>query len=491
MANFILAIDQGTTSTRAIVFDSRRTKVSQHQLPLTTYFPTPGWVEQDAEQIWQTTLDCCRIAVKQAQLSFRDIKAIGITNQRETTIIWDRKTSIPIYHAIVWQDRRTAELCQQLHTENCETSLQAKTGLLLDPYFSATKINWLLDHVEGARQRAERGELAFGTIDSFLLWRLTQSRQHLTDITNASRTSLFNIHTQQWDTDLLQLFHIPESLLPTVVDNNAYFGETDRSWFDQAIPITAMAGDQQAALIGQSCFQPGMLKCTYGTGAFLMLNTGHKAKLSTSRLLTTIAYRVDNQISYALEGSIFAAGSIVQWLRDQLKFMKTSAESEALARSVPDNGGVYLVPAFTGLGAPYWQPQVRAAITGLSRDSQMAHIVRAGLEAVAYQTRDLLSAMLATKNHSLTEVRVDGGMVVNDWLVQFLADTLQMAIKRPSCYETTALGVASLAGAAVGCWPLYSEPTSQTYQLFQPQMSAPLSDELYLQWQKAVHMLIV
>jgi glycerol kinase len=488
MANLLLAIDQGTTSTRVMIFNEIGQAVSQYQVELKQYFPDSGWVEHDPEEIWQTTLTCCQQAVDQSNLVFNDILAIGITNQRETTIIWDRATGEVIHKAIVWQDRRTSDLCQHLHNAGHEALVQSKTGLLLDPYFSASKISWLLDTIPKARQRAEKGELAFGTIDTFLLWRLTKGASHFTDATNASRTLLYNIHTQQWDNELLKLFRIPASLLPEVLDNTGNFGLTHSSLFGHEIPILAMAGDQQAALVGQACLRPGMIKSTYGTGTFLILNTGEQVVTSKNRLLTTIAYRLHGKVTYGIEGSTFSAGSIIQWLRDKLKLLKDARESEDLAAGLPDNGGVHLIPAFTGLGAPYWQPNARASIAGITRDTDLAHIVRAGLEAVAYQTRDLLDAMIADGATALTEIRVDGGMVVNNWLMQFLADILQLPVERPVINETTALGVAYLAGLQAGMFSSLEQIGTlwQFNKRFEPKMEGAMADGLYRDWQSAV-----
>ncbi len=485
---YILAIDQGTTSSRAIVFTQDGKPVGQAQVEFEQFFPQSGWVEHDAEEIWQTVINCCQQAVASAQLSMSDILAIGITNQRETTVVWDRATGQPIYHAIVWQDRRTANVCQQLEQAGHETLVQAKTGLLLDPYFSATKLAWLLDHVPNARVRAEKGELAFGTIDSYLLYRLTGGQQHATDITNASRTLLFNIHTQTWDKELLSLFDIPEQMLPKVLDNNDDFGVTESDILGAQLPIAAMAGDQHAALVGQACFQPGMIKSTYGTGCFMMLNTGERAVTSQHRLLTTVAYRINGQIRYALEGSIFAAGSTIKWLRDQLGIIKNSNETEALARQIEDTGGVYFVPAFTGLGAPHWNPDARAAIHGLTRATDRASLVRAGLESVAYQSRDLLAAMQADGVSVIKELRVDGGMVANDWLLQFLADMLHLPVDRPQVIETTALGVAYLAGLQMGLYDSLDEIAKhwQSEQRFTPSMDEPQRQRLYRGWQGAL-----
>lgn len=485
----LLAIDQGTTSTRAIVFNRRGHKLGQHQLELPQSFPDAGdgqvRVEHDAERIWADTQACVRGALAAAQLDASGISALGITNQRETTVIWERASGRPIAPAIVWQDRRTAAFCAA-HAGRSEW-LSSKTGLLLDPYFSATKIAWLLDHVDGARAKAERGELAFGTIDSWLLWNLTGGTVHATDASNASRTALFNIHTQQWDAELLSFFKVPASLLPEVRDCATDFGTSSPALFGSAIPIRGMAGDQQAALIGQACFTPGMVKSTYGTGCFVVLNTGSQCVRSGNRLLSTVAYRLNGETTYALEGSIFVAGAAVQWLRDAVHLIKSAGETEALARSLSDSQGVYLVPAFTGLGAPYWDPEARGAILGLTRDTGLAHIVRAALESVAYQTRDLLNAM-AADSLAPTELRVDGGMVVNDWLTQFLADALQVTVLRPQVTETTALGAAFLAGLGVGAYASLAEVSAlwSEEQRFAPAMAAAQAHKLHGGWLAAV-----
>lgn len=491
MSTYLLAIDQGTTSSRAIVFDRCGQPISQHQINLKQYFPHDGWVEQDPEEMWTNTVLCCRQALQNAALTAKDIAAIGISNQRETTILWDRITGLPIYRAIVWQDRRTAALCKEMSTHRIAAQLQAKTGLLLDPYFSASKITWLLDHVPEARKRAEQGDLAFGTVDTFLLWRLTQGRSHATDASNASRTLLFNIHTQQWDPDIIEAFRIPPSLLPAVLDNAADFGRTDL--FGESIPIAAMAGDQQAATVGQACFQPGMIKTTYGTGCFLLLNTGDQVLLSQNQLLSTVAYRLQGKVTYGLEGSIFSAGTVVKWFRDTLKIIQSAAETEALAKSVPDTGGVYLVPAFTGLGAPYWDPDARGAIFGLTRNTHVAHIVRAGLESICYQTLDLLGCMRCDGISHLETLRVDGGMAVNQWFLQFLTDILGIPVQRPQCVETSALGVVFLAGLHIGLYQSLEE-ISQLWQAsatFVPTMQKDQLDALYRGWKKAVGKVIL
>jgi len=488
MSRYLLAIDQGTTSSRAIVFDLDGHIIASSQQEFPQMFPQDGWVEHDPEAIWSTTEETCREAIKKASLQASDILSIGITNQRETTVVWDKETGTPIYNAIVWQDRRTADLCQQLkEEEGLVENLTAKTGLLLDPYFSATKIAWILDNVEGARTRADAGELLFGTIDTFLLWRLTGGKQHATDATNASRTLLFNIHTNEWDQELLSLFNVPANMLPDVRDCAADYGHTKAELFGAEIAIGGIAGDQQAALIGQACFEPGMAKSTYGTGCFMIMNTGDQALKSKSRLLTTIGYRVNGKTSYALEGSIFMAGATIQWIRDGLQLISNAKETQSLAEQTGADNSVYMVPAFTGLGAPYWDPEARGAIFGLSRDTGIKEIVTAGLQSVCYQTRDLLQAM-AQDGVSPSSLRVDGGMVVNDWLVQFLADTLGITIERPQVTETTALGVAYLAGIQAGAF----ESLEQVAHLwhneakFEPSMPEEARERLYSGWLEAV-----
>jgi glycerol kinase len=481
----LLAIDQGTTSTRAIVFDERGGKLGAHQVKLPQSFPQPGFVEHDALRIWADVLSCVRGALHAASLQAQHIAAIGITNQRETTVIWDRASGHPIAPAIVWQDRRTAAFCKA-HADK-SAWLSTKTGLLLDPYFSATKIAWLLDNIPDARAQAERGELAFGTIDSWLIWQLTSGRVHATDASNASRTALFNIHTQAWDEELLAFFKVPKSLLPEVRDSAANYGSSDAAHFGQAIAICGVAGDQQAATVGQACFTPGMMKSTYGTGCFMVLNTGAQCVASQNRLISTVAYRLNGITTYALEGSIFVAGAAVQWLRDAMHLFENAGETEALARSVPDSNGVVLVPAFTGLGAPYWDPEARGAILGLTRDTGLAHIVRAALESVAFQSRDLLDAMAADAPTPI-ELRVDGGMVVNDWLTQCLADLLQLPVVRPATVETTALGAAFLAGLGCG---LYSSLQAlsllwQEERRFTAAITADSAQAGQQQWRAAV-----
>ncbi len=483
---FILSIDQGTTSSRAILFSRTMDIVDISQKELTLHYPENGWVEQDANDIWNDTLEVCREVIKQSGAN--DISAIGITNQRETVVVWDKNTGNPIYNAIVWQDRRTAEYCRQLKSAGHEENIQQKTGLLIDPYFSATKIKWMLDNVDGALQKAQAGDLLCGTVDCFLIWKLTGGSVHATDATNASRTMLFNIQSHEWDKELLELFNIPMSMLPEVKDNVANFGTTDPSHLGQSIPITGAAGDQQAALIGQACFATGMVKSTYGTGCFALMNIGDQFKLSQNKLLTTIAYRFDGKTTYALEGSIFIAGAAIQWLRDQLQIINHAGETDALAQSVDDNGGVYMVPAFTGLGAPYWQPDARATITGLTRNAGRAHIARAALEAQAYQTCDLVKAMEKDSGQKLKDMRVDGGMVANDWMCQFLADMTAVNVDRPPIIETTALGAAYLAAIGAGWFGSILDITSawSAERSFAPTMSGALRDKLYDGWQSAV-----
>ncbi len=483
----ILAIDQGTTSTRAIVFDRQGRKLGVAQSELPQSFPRPGWVEHSPERIWTDTVKVVRSALKKARTPARTLAGLGITNQRETTVVWDRTSGKPVYPAIVWQDRRTSEFCKSLHTPERELWLADRTGLLLDPYFSGTKIRWILDQVPGARKKADRGELAFGTIDSWLLWKLTAGKVHATDATNASRTLLFNLRTQRWDPELLDLFGVPASMLPEVRDSAADFGRSEKSLFGAAIPIRGIAGDQQAATVGQACFAPGMIKSTYGTGCFMVLNTGSELKLSSNRLLSTVAYRLEGKPTYAMEGSIFIAGAAVQWLRDAAHLIKRAGDTEDIARSIPDTMGVYLVPAFTGLGAPYWDPDARGAILGLTRDAGMAHIVRAALESVCYQTRDLMTAM-AKDAVAPKELRVDGGMVVNNWLTQFLASVLKIPVIRPQTVETTALGAAYLAGLQAGVYdglPAIAK-LWRADRRFKPALPAPRVDALYQGWLEAV-----
>jgi len=488
MGQYILSIDQGTTSSRAIVFDRHGRIVTSAQKEFTQYFPEDGWVEHDPEQIWQTSLEVTRQALQNANLPAKRVVGIGITNQRETTIVWDRVTGEPVYRAIVWQDRRTSEHCLKLKEQGLEQEVQQATGLLIDPYFSATKIAWILNHVDGARKKAENGDLLFGTVDTFLLWRLTGGKSHKTDITNASRTMLFNIHEQKWDDRLLEIFGVPAKMLPEVEDCASDFGTTEAGLLGGAVSVAGIAGDQQAALIGQACFEPGMIKSTYGTGCFMILNMGDKAPLSHNRLLTTIAYRINGKTCYGLEGSIFIAGAAIQWLRDGVNLIANANETEAIAREVGADQNVYMVPAFTGLGAPYWDPEARGALFGLTRDTGIKELVTAGLQSVAYQTVDLIKAMENDGADHPNTLRVDGGMVANNWVVQFLSDILGVAVDRPSVIETTALGAAYLAGLQTGVYESTDEITALWHceRHFEPAMSGQLRDKLYAGWTDAV-----
>ena len=490
-AHYILAIDQGTTSTRALLFDKSGSPMRVRHKQLQQYYPQDGWVEHDANEIWDATLEVVR-GVLTTGTHANNIAAIGITNQRETSVLWDRVTGQPLHNAIVWQDRRTHALCEKLKDEGKEPVVQDKTGLLLDPYFSGTKLAWLLDHIPDARARAGRGELCFGTIDSWLIYKLTGGKAHVTDATNASRTMLFNINTQDWDDEILDWFDIPRALLPEVKDCCADFGMTETSLFGAAIAITGVAGDQHAATVGQACFEPGLMKSTYGTGCFAMLNTGNVRVASANRLLTTIAYRLDGKATYALEGSIFMAGAIVQWLRDEMGLVKNAGDSAKLAANADTNSSVVLVPAFTGLGAPYWDPHARAAIFGMVRDTGAAEIVRAAIESVSFQTLDLMNAMGADMKAaglaSPQALRVDGGMVANDWFMQNLTDMIDRPVERPAIIETTALGAAYLAGMQVG---FYGSPAEvarhwQCERRFEPMMAASERVMRYGRWQQAV-----
>lgn len=488
MAKYILSLDQGTTSSRAIVFDKKGNIVSLAQKEFTQFFPKPGWVEHDANEIWSTQLGVASEAVVKAGLNAYDISAIGITNQRETTVVWDRKTSQPVYHAIVWQDRRTSEYCDTLKEDGSASIIKEKTGLVTDAYFSATKLKWILDNVNGAREKANRGELCFGTIDSWLLWKLTNGKVHATDVTNASRTMMFNIMSMDWDDELLKLFDVPRSVLPKVLSSSEIYGFTQQVLTGAEIPVSGIAGDQQAALFGQMCLNPGMVKNTYGTGCFMLMNTGDKPVVSKNNLLTTIAWKVNGKVEYALEGGVFIAGAVVQWLRDGLKIIHKSGDVETLVSRVSDNGGVYMVPAFTGLGAPHWEQDARGIITGITRGTTEAHIARAAIESIAFQTMDVLRSMEADSGIPVKEVRVDGGATINDHLMQFQADMLNTSVLRPRITETTALGAAYLAGLAVGFWndidelQAYWEPE----KIFQPVMSNTQRDMHKLYWNKAI-----
>ncbi len=485
MTRHILAIDQGTTSTRAIAFDLSFTPRASAQIELTQHYPQPGWVEHDAEEIWAATLEVCRNAIDQVG-GAANIAAIGITNQRETTIIWDRGSGAPIHRAIVWQDRRTSEACAKLREASHEPEVQRTTGLLLDPYFSATKIAWILEQDASLRRRAEAGELAFGTVESFLVWKLTGGRSHVSDVTNASRTLLFDIGERTWSDAMCALFNVPRALLPQVRACDAHFGDADPALFGRAIPIHGIAGDQQAALVGHGCFAPGTAKCTYGTGAFLVMNMGQRAPHSANRLLATVGYETQQGFAYALEGSIFSAGATMQWLRDGLKLIKSSPDSEAIASSLTDNGGVYLVPAFAGLGAPQWNAEARGTIVGLTRDSRLDHIVRAGLEAVAYQTADLFDALRADGAPTIRRLLVDGGLTANDWAMQYLANICDVEVARPAFQEVTALGAAKLAAFGAGLIASLDDAGAGGAKTWSPCCSKAECERLRRGWKGAV-----
>ncbi|UOA16722.1 glycerol kinase GlpK [Sulfitobacter dubius] len=490
----ILAIDQGTTSSRAIIFDGNMSVTATAQEEFPQHFPRSGWVEHDPGDLWSTTAGTCRAVIEKAGLRPDDITAIGITNQRETTLGWDAKTGKPVHNAIVWQDRRTADFCRELRESGDDKIITERTGLLADPYFSGTKLKWILDNVEGARDRARAGDLLFGTVDSFLIWKLTGGARHVTDATNAARTMLYDIHKGRWSTTICKMFDIPVEMLPEVQDCAADFGTTRPDLFGREIPILGVAGDQQAATIGQACFQPGMMKSTYGTGCFALLNTGETAVTSTNRLLTTIAYQLDGKPTYALEGSIFVAGAVVQWLRDGLKMIREASETQALAEQADPHQNVVLVPAFVGLGAPYWNTECRGAIYGLTRNSGPAELARAALESVGYQTRDLLEAMQADwaaqgQPGEIATLRVDGGMSASDWAMQFLSDVIGASVDRPDVLETTALGAAWLAGQRAGIYP-DMEGFAREWALdrrFEMQMDAATRDEKYGAWKRAVN----
>ncbi len=486
---YILALDQGTTSSRAIVFDKKGSIINTAQKEFKQHYPKAGWVEHDGNEIWSTQAGVAAEAITGAGLNGKNIAAIGITNQRETTLIWDRKTGKPVYNAIVWQDRRTSDYCDELKKKKgLIEKVQEKTGLILDSYFSGTKIKWILDNVDGVRKRAENGELAFGTMDTWLIWNLTRGDEHITDVTNASRTMIFNIHDLKWDDELLKLFNIPKSLLPEVKQSSEVYGETKTTIFASKVPIAGIAGDQQAALFGQRCIDSGMVKNTYGTGCFMVMNTGEKPIKSENNLLTTIAWQVNGKVEYALEGSIFIAGAVVQWLRDELGIIRKSADVEKLAASVDDNDGVYLVPAFAGLGAPHWDQHARGTMVGLTRGSNSGHIARAALEGIAYQVMDVLKAMEADSGIDIQELRVDGGATTNNLLMQFQADILRAPVVRPKILETTALGAAYLAGLAVGYWKDHDEINEQWQvdRKFETEMDREKADKLVTGWDKAL-----
>ena len=487
MGKYILSFDQGTTSSRAIIFDKGGSIISIAQREFTQIYPKPGWVEHDAIEIWSTQIAVATEAVLKAGLNASNIAAIGITNQRETTVLWDRKTGEPLGNAIVWQDRRTSGFCDQLKEQGHAKMIQEKTGLIVDAYFSGTKIKWLLDNTPGAREKAKAGDIAFGTIDSWLVWKLTSGKVHITDITNASRTMLFNIHTQQWDDELLRLLDIPVNILPEVKSSSEVYGETSGSLFSTQIPIAGIAGDQQAALFGQMCTENGMVKNTYGTGCFMLMNIGDKPIVSKNNLITTIAWKINGEVKYALEGSIFIGGAVVQWLRDGLGIIKTSADVEKLAAKVPDTGGVYLVPAFAGLGAPHWNQDARGTITGITRGTNSSHIARAALESIAFQTMEVLKAMEADSGLSIKELRVDGGATANNMLMQFQADILKTKVIRPEVTEVTALGAAYLAGLATGFWSSTDDISGQwkINKSFEPEVTADAAERIK-GWNRAV-----
>ncbi len=485
---YILALDQGTTSSRAVLISENGDLHASCHKEFKQYFPSPGLVEHDPHEIWTSQASCITEVLVMGDVSPAQIGAIGITNQRETTIVWDRKTGKPLMNAIVWQDRRTTDICHKLKEEGREELIRNKTGLLLDPYFSGTKLQWILQSIPGALERAKKGELAFGTVDTWLLWQLTEGKVHATDVTNASRTLLFNIHTLQWDDELLALFNIPRAILPEVKPSSHIFGTSTNPILSSNIPIAGIAGDQQAALVGQACFKPGMVKSTYGTGCFMLMNTGSTAALSKNKLLTTIAYQIGDQLAYALEGSVFVGGAVVQWLRDNLKIIEHAADVEPLAASVPDSGGVFFVPAFTGLGAPYWDPYARGAIVGLSRGSTSAHIARSALESIALQVTDILQAMEADAGSKIAEIRVDGGAVRNEILMQFQADLMSAPVIRPKVTELTAQGAAYLAGLAVGFWKNFDEISSlwKEEHRFVAKMPKEQVKEIRRKWARAI-----
>lgn len=489
MEKYILSIDQGTTSSRAILFNKDGDIVGTNQAEFKQYFPHSGWVEHNANEIWSSVLAVVAGVMTENDVRPEQVEGIGITNQRETAVVWDKNTGRPIYNAIVWQSRQTAEICDELKAQGHEETFRNKTGLLLDPYFSGTKVKWILDNVEGAREKAENGDLIFGTIDTWIIWRFTEGAVHVTDYTNASRTLMYNIYDLKWDQELLDLLEVPASMLPEVKSSSEVYGETTTShFFGRNVPIAGIAGDQQAALFGQTCFQEGDAKNTYGTGCFLLMNTGSEAIKSDNGLLTTIAYGIDGQVKYALEGSIFVAGSAIQWLRDGLRMFNNSSQSEAYANRIESTEGVYMVPAFTGLGAPYWDSEARGAIFGLSRGTEKEHFVRATLESLAYQTKDVLDAMQKDSSIELETLRVDGGATANDFLMQFQSDLLDTRVERPEVLETTAVGAAYLAGLAVGFWQSTDElkKVSETDSVFEPKMEKEQRDSLYEGWQVAV-----
>ncbi|ARD48808.1 glycerol kinase GlpK [Sporosarcina sp. P33] len=486
---YILALDQGTTSSRAILFDKKGVIFHTAQQEFTQYFPHAGWVEHNADEIWSSILSVIAAVISEKNIAATQIEAIGITNQRETTVVWDKHTGDPVYHAIVWQSRQTADICEQLKEGGYDDLFRNKTGLLIDSYFSGTKVKWILDNVEGAREKAENGDLLFGTIDTWIIWKLSGGKAHVTDYSNASRTLMYNIHELKWDEELLAILDIPETMLPTVCQSSEIYTQTDaRHFFGHEAPIAGIAGDQQAALFGQACFESGMVKNTYGTGCFMLMNTGDKAVTSENGLLTTIAWGINGKVEYALEGSIFVAGSAIQWLRDGLRMFRNSSESELYAKRVQSTEGVYVVPAFVGLGTPYWDSDVKGAVFGLTRGTTKEHFVRATLESLAYQTKDVLDAMETDSGISLKTLRVDGGVVANNFLMQFQADLLNVPVERSTINETTALGAAYLAGLAVGFWKDSNE-IAEHWRLdrpFEPEMEESVREDLYKGWQKAI-----
>ena len=488
MAKYVMALDSGTTSNRCILFDESGRIRSVAQKEFIQHFPKPGWVEHDAGEIWSTQLSVAREAMNQIEATAEDIAAIGITNQRETTIVWDKNTGQPVYHAIVWQCRRTSEYCDSLKAKGLEEKFRQKTGLVIDAYFSATKVKWILDNVEGARERAEKGELLFGTVETWLIWKLTKGAVHVTDYSNASRTMMFNINTLEWDDEILEELDIPKCMLPQVKESSEIYGETDPSFFGGRIPVAGAAGDQQAALFGQGCFKPGDVKNTYGTGCFLLMNTGNKIYQSKNGLVTTIAISLDGEVEYALEGSVFVGGAVIQWIRDGMHLIQDSCDSEYYAQKVPDNGGVYIVPAFTGLGAPYWDMYARGAILGITRGTTQNHIIRAAEESIAYQSADLMWAMEKDTDITISTLKVDGGASRDHFLMQFQSDILNKEVLRPAIRETTALGAAYLAGLATGVWKSREEISHlwSCNQLFEPKMDAAQREKLVKGWHKAV-----
>lgn len=488
MEKFILSLDQGTTSSRAILYNKKGEMCSSAQKEFEQFFPKEGWVEHDPNEIWSSQASVAAEAISKLGITGLDIAGIGITNQRETTIVWDRKTGEPIYNAIVWQDRRTSEYCDKMKAQGHEEMIKSKTGLLLDSYFSATKIHWILENIEGARERAEKGELAFGTVDTWLIWKFTRGGRHVTDVSNASRTMIYNINTMSWDKELLELFNIPESMLPEVCSSSEVYANTTTTLFAHKVPIAGIAGDQQAALFGQMCTEPGMVKNTYGTGCFMVMNIGDKPILSKNKLLTTVAWKLNGKVTYAIEGSIFMGGAIVQWLRDGLKVIESSSEIEKLSASVEDNGGVYFVPALTGLGAPHWDQYARGTIVGITRGTTAGHIGRAALEGIAFQVKDVLDAMKNDAAVELKELRVDGGAAINDPLMQFQSDIIDSSVVRPKVLETTAMGAAYLAGLAVGFWDSVDEIKSHWEQdvVMKPNMNKEKVNELLEGWDKAL-----